>query len=154
MLTSEPTAEMISEWQKLYNENRHKMKPNRKSGLEIDTYFRQKYQYIAINDKDFEVAVTENILLNDFNKLKLKNGESPRIKMYRVDDVYVAIDVISGFFQIESENLTLMSQIYDDLFLFRGLDEMDLENFFLVGQFLRTRCTWRKHRKNPASYTD
>ena len=32
-----------------------------------------------------------------------------------------------------------MAKIYDDLFVFRGLDEKDLENYFLVAQYIECR---------------
>ena len=137
MLISEPTKEMIAEWQKLYNENRHGMKANRKTGIELDKYFCEKYDYQVWDDKNFEIVVMENILLNDYYKDKLGNNQAPFVKTYKVKDVYVGIDTESGYFQIESENMKLMEEIYDDLFLFRGLDECDLNNYFLVAEYVQ-----------------
>ncbi len=137
MLTAEPTKEMIAEWQKLYNENRSNMKANRKTGIELDNYFCEKYDYQVLNDKNFEAVVRENILLNDYYKDKLGDDKGPLIKTYKVKDVYVGIDTESGYFQIESENMKLMEEIYNDLFLFRGLDECDLDNYFLVAEYVQ-----------------
>lgn len=128
---------MILQWKKLYNENRLNMQPNRKSGMEVDTYFRKKYDCNAINDKVFQEIVVENILTNDFYKERLKDGRMLVVRTYAVQDATVGIDIETGFFHVESENLTLVAQIWDDLFLFRGLDEKDLENYFLVAQYLQ-----------------
>ncbi len=38
---------------------------------------------------------------------------------------------------VESLNEEKMKEIYDDLFLYRGLDQKDLENFFLVAEYVR-----------------
>ncbi len=142
MLTAEPTKEMIVEWQKLYNENRSNMKVNRKTGIELEKYFCGKYDYQVLDDKYFETIVMDNILSNDFHKEKLGNSRVPIVKTYKVKDVYVGIDTESGYFQIESENMKLMEEIYDDLFLFRGLDERDLDNYFLVAEYVQilNRC--------------
>ncbi len=56
--------------------------------------------------------------------------------------VYVGIDINSGFFSVESEPIDLSVPIYDDLFLKRGLDEEDLQNYFLVYEYvsLKDKC--------------
>lgn len=137
MQMTKPTKKMIKEWKKIYTENRSVMKPNRKNGVEVNEYFCKKYDYIEIHDKKFEDVVVNNILLNDHNKAKLKGNNIPLVKTYMVKDVYVGIDIQSGFFHIESENMELAEQIYDDMFLFRGLDENDLDNFFLVAEYVQ-----------------
>ncbi|NLE26263.1 MAG: hypothetical protein GX625_13140, partial [Clostridiaceae bacterium] len=48
----------------------------------------------------------------------------------------VGIDLLSGYFQVESGETEQMVPIYDDLFVYRGLDATDLKNFALVGQYL------------------
>ncbi len=64
---------------------------------------------------------------------KLYNENLPSMKANRK----TGIDTESGYFQIESENMKLMEEIYDDLFLFRGLDECDLNNYFLVAEYVQ-----------------
>jgi hypothetical protein len=53
-----------------------------------------------------------------------------------LDDIYVGIDLTSGEFQIECEDINSVIPIYDDLFAFRGLDDDDIQNYFLVAQYL------------------
>lgn len=48
--------------------------------------------------------------------------------------MFVGIDLVSGYFYVEGSE-----EIYDDLFAFRGLDERDLDNFFLVAEYVK--CT-------------
>ncbi len=137
MLTTAPTEEMIAQWKRLHSENRRAMRPNRKSGAELDAYFRGAYACRPCASKKLERVVTETILQNKIYKEKLPQGEQPQVKTYAVEGAYVAIDIASGFFHVESENTALMERIYDDLFVFRGLDEQDLDNYFLVAQYLQ-----------------
>lgn len=136
MLTSKPSKEMILNWQKIYRENYAKLKPNRKSGWEVDEYFKNSYVYKEIQNKTLEEVVLQTILLNDFYREKLPSGKIPKLKTYLTQDIYVGIDTVSGFFHVEGEDTRGVAQIYDDLFLFRGLDEKDLRNYFLTAQYL------------------
>jgi hypothetical protein len=135
MLTSEPTTEMISEWKKIFEKHKGNLMPNRKSGIEVDKYFREKYNFISVKNEDYARIVTRNILENEHSFQKL-GGLSPDIKVYFSDDIYVGIDLISGEFQIECEDVNSIIPIYDDLFVFRGLDNDDIQNYYLVAQYI------------------
>lgn len=54
MLTVEPTSEMLAEWKRIFETHYSEMKPNRKSGAEVDQYFREKYVYQIFNDAAFQ----------------------------------------------------------------------------------------------------
>lgn len=138
MLTSEPTPDMINNWKKIYEDNKERLKPNRKSGSEVDSYFRNKYKPDSFDSEELREIVRENILQNQFNKDKLPQGKLPDIACYKVADgkVLVGIDLVTGFIQVESEDISEMEKIYDDLFVFRGLDEQDLTNYFLAAQYV------------------
>ena len=43
MLTMAPTEEMIAEWKRVFEMYHSSLMPNRKSGEEVDQYFREKY---------------------------------------------------------------------------------------------------------------
>lgn len=45
MLTVEPTSELIAEWKRIFEAHHPAMKPNRKTGAEVDQYFRDKYAH-------------------------------------------------------------------------------------------------------------
>ncbi len=135
MLTREPTKEMIEEWKNIFAAHRHELLPNRKTGVEVDAYFRNKYQYQCFSSPEFTQIIEENIKENDYTRTKLK-GLQPQINTYCVDNVLVGIDLTSGEFHVESEDTEKMTQVYDDLFVFRGLDEYDISNFFLVAEYI------------------
>ena len=139
MLTTKPTAKLIEEWKRIYDENYMKIKPNRRSGTEVNQYFCKKYLPDALTSPKFTEVVKRNILLNESNREKLPPGASPQIVTYKIDNpsVLVGIDLVTGYFHIESENISRMSEIYDDLFVYRGLDEKDIENFVIVAQYIQ-----------------
>lgn len=61
MLTVKPTAEMLAEWKRIFEAHHAAMKPNRKTGTEVDQYFRNKYAHQVFNDAAFQVYMsTEN----------------------------------------------------------------------------------------------
>lgn len=63
--------------------------------------------------------------------------KEPLISTYILDDnLYVGIDLKSGFFQVECEDIKKMTLIWDDLFLTRGLGTDDVNNYFLVAQYI------------------
>ncbi len=124
MLTTEPTPKIIS-------------KPNRRTGNEVDQYFRKKYSYQIFNNAEFQEIAALNITKNEFFRSKLPKDELPNIQSYQTNNVLVAIDLSSGEFHIESKNAEEAAPIYDDLFVYRGLDEEDLKNFFLVAEYVR-----------------
>lgn len=137
MLTAQPTEEMISEWKRIYTANRNAMQPNRRSGQEVDAYFRSKYPFEVIASDGLRDAVYQNIMRNDWFREKLPAGEEPEVRTYRTGDVLAGIDLVTGFFQVECEDAEKMAAIYDDLFVYRGLDAKDLENFYLTAEYIR-----------------
>lgn len=137
MLTKEPTSEMIAEWKRIFEGYHSTLTPNRKSGYEVDSYFREKYSYQLFDDTEFQQIASLNITENDYLKNKLTKGLLPNIQSYQTGNVLVAIDLCTGEFHIESENIEEAIPIYDDLFVYRGLDEEDLKNYFLVAEYVK-----------------
>jgi len=136
MLTTQPTAEMIAEWKRIFELHRFTLTPNRKSGSEVDRYFREKYEHRFFDDAAFREIASLNITENDYFSDKLPKGMLPDIQSYQTGNVLVAIDLCTGEFHIESENVEEVIPIHDDLFVYRGLDEQDLKNFFLVAEYV------------------
>ena len=77
-----------------------------------------------------------NITENDYFKNKLPKDTLPNIQSYQTGNVLVAIDLYTGEFHVESESIEEAISVHDDLFVFRGLDEEDLKNFFLVAEYV------------------
>ena len=137
MLTTEPTQEMIAEWKRIYDAAHESMRPNRKSGVELDEYFREHYSYKVLDDAEFCKMVADEITENSFLFKKLPKGILPDIRCYAVGNVLIGIDLNSGEFHTESEDIDKVIPIHDDLFVFRGLDKDDLKNFFLVAEYVK-----------------
>lgn len=139
MLTSEPTIEMVQKWKLIYNENRNRLTPNRKSGAELNDYFCHKYCFKKFECLTFSDVVKFNIMENEPNREKLPQGVAPQIVTYREkgSSILVGIDLVTGFFHVEGKDINRVAEIYDDLFLFRGLDDKDLKNYFLVAQYIQ-----------------
>lgn len=57
----------------------------------------------------------------------------PNIKSYKTGNALVGIDLSTGEFHIESENIEEVMPLHDDLFVYRGLDEEDLKTSFGCG---------------------
>lgn len=137
MLTIQSTAEMFAEWKRIFEAYHSKMKPNRKSGAEIDQYFREKYVYQIFNDASFRKTVAFNITENEVSHNKLPKGCSPDIQSYKTGNVFVGIDLCTGEFHVEGKNIEEVVLIHDDLFAYRGLDDDDLKNVFLVAEYVK-----------------
>ena len=137
MLTTEPTSEMIAEWKRIFEAHHSTLTPNRKLGHEVDQYFREKYIYKIFNNAEFQKIAMLNILENEFFRNKLPEDTLPNIQSYKTGNVLVAIDLYTGEFHVESERTEEAVQVYDDLFLYRGLDEEDLKNYFLVAEYVK-----------------
>lgn len=154
MLTQEPTPEMIQTWKHIFETHRAGIRPNRKTGAQVDAYFRSNYDYIEIERPSFADTITANILENMYYAAKCPGGKRPVIRTYNTGEVLVGIDLVSGYFQVECEKSEKAVPIYDDLFVYRGLDEIDLTNFFLVAEYVRLtggRCTEKKRMMRDKS---
>ncbi|EAH0494297.1 hypothetical protein D3Y79_15270, partial [Listeria monocytogenes] len=112
MLTKEATPELIKEWQKIYYNHINNLVPNRKTGFEINEYFRKNYSFICVKDKNAKETVIQNIINNESFKEKLSVGEKPKPMTYTIRDsnIFVGIDLISGYFYVEGSE-----DVYDDL---------------------------------------
>ena len=136
MILSELTPEKVAEMKRVYEAHRPLLHPNRKSGAEVDAYFRSSYPYQPLDDYAFQTAAAANIMENEHSCAKLQDGTQPDIQCYRTGDVLVGIDLVSGEFHVEAADMAAATPIYNDLFVFRGLNEDDLKNFVLVAEYL------------------
>ena len=137
MLTRMPDDKMIEEWKVLYAEHRKALKPDRKTGAEIEEYFLSKYEADEYADEEFIEVCRDNITLNPHSRKKLPEGKTPEIHSYITGGVKVGIDLVSGEIHLESDDIMKVVYLYDDLFAYRGLDEDDLDNPFLVAEYVK-----------------
>ena len=129
MITTEVTSEQIENWKKIYSENKNNLVVNRICGKELNEYFVEKYHPI----KEAPSQFVDTVILN-----AKENGEQePIISAYILDgNIYVGIDLNTGFFQVECEDIDKMKIIWDDLFIVRGLSEEDIENYVIAAQYI------------------
>ncbi len=144
------TPEMVAEWKSVFNEYKTRLHPNRKKAADLTAYLEDKYPLAELADEDLKQVVVDNVMLNEFNANKLPAGKKVNPRVFRVlnsvqaqllykqqDDVFkgleivVGIDMETGYFHIEGSSL-----LWDELFAFRGMDEKDLENYYLVAEYI------------------
>ncbi len=144
------TPEMIKEWKKVWNEYKDKLLPNRKSGKEVVEYLKSKYSLEELNDDNAKQVVIKNVLYNKIYRDKLPTGEEPSAvtfivknqangeslyenqdEIFKANKIFVGVELESGFFCVEGR-----SQLWDELYAFRGLDEKDIQNYFCVAEYI------------------
>lgn len=158
MITQELTEAMIEEWKSLWVNYKDKLQPNRKSGGEVLNYLQNRYEVTEFYDKEYQDIITYNIVMNEVHAEKLPANIKPIPKVFfienveknkvlyeqknrdhneEVDDedtkIVVGIDMVSGYYYVEGS-----SYLYDELCAYRGLDEIDLQNYVLVGEYIKS----------------
>ena len=133
MLTHEATRSEIEEWKRIFEEYRGKIRPCRRSGEELAAYLKKRYSAVRTDDREMLAATAGNVLENECYREKLPEGKEPRA------EVFVGLEAETGAFFMESSALSPdeYADLYDEVFFFRGLDEKDLENFFLVAEYVK-----------------
>lgn len=150
MLTKEPVPETVEKWKAIYAEYKMKLYPNRKTALEIIEYLNQKYPLTEQTEEKLKQVVVDNVLLNECYLNKIPNSKMPVGKVFYVENlgsgkhlyemqdvvfkgnkIIVGVELGSAFFMVEGS-----SMLWDEIFAFRGLDEEDLNNFYLVAEYI------------------
>jgi len=150
MIMQETTPEMVEKWKSIFSEYKTKLYPNKKPTLDIIKYIKHKYPLIELADKKWSQIVVDNLLQNECYAEKLPVGKMPVAIVYSVknsgtgkilyekqDDIFNGINIVFGveletaFFTVEGSSL-----LWDELFAFRGLDEVDLNNYYLVAEYI------------------
>ena len=150
MLMHEATPEMIDTWKSVYNENKTRLVPNRKSAQQMIEYLKGKYSVSEITNEKCKQVVLDNVLSNKCHADKLPAGKKPKAVVYIVQNanagtqlyenqdelfkgqsIIVGIELETGFFHVEGS-----SELCDELFAYRGLDKIDLNNFYLVAEYV------------------
>ncbi len=131
MITRPITKKQLAVWQSLWQQRRADMQPNRISGVQLNAYFREKYQPQPFENTAFAEVVRRNI--TEYTGVSI----NPEIVTYQLHDtILIGIDLLTGYFHVESEDTAAMAAIWDDLFVARGLSETDLENYVLTAQYI------------------
>lgn len=150
MLTREVTPEMVLAWKVTFDQYRPQLRQNKKTGLELIAYLQQKYPITELNDERLKQVVVDNVLSNGIHANKVPVGKTPLAKGFIIGDtgagkylyekqdalyagmkIIVGVELGSGYFLVEGSSL-----LWDELFAFRGLDDVDLTNYYLVAEYI------------------
>lgn len=150
MITEQLSQEKIRLYKNLWNEYHTKLKANRKTGEDVMNYLLSKYSLIRIEDNKAEKVVIDNVLQNIVNAEKLPFDKKPdpvafyiekkgngiilfeeQDEIFKGENIFVGIDLSSGYYCVEGSSL-----LWDELCVFQGLDEIDLENYVKVAEYI------------------
>ncbi|MGE5473906.1 MAG: hypothetical protein ACM3UU_06760 [Ignavibacteriales bacterium] len=150
MLMQEATSEMIKEWKVIYDEYKARLYPNKKAALEIIEYLKKKYPVTEQPQEELKQVVLDNVMQNECYSNKLLDGKVPVAKVFYIENsgagqplyekqdvvfkgckIIIGVELETAYFMVEGN-----SMLWDELFAFRGLDEDDLNNFYLVAEYI------------------
>lgn len=153
MLIYEPSEDKLTEWNNIWKEYKGLIKPNRKNGEQLVNYITEKYpvkSISTINEINIFDMVYDEIKGNDYFSWRLPVGKKPVVKAFVIEnrsngsdlyssqdpvfkglEIFVAVDIVTGYYHAEGS-----SRLYDELCAFQGVDEIDLQNPFLVAQYV------------------
>ncbi len=156
MIIKSPSIEMLEEWKAVWMQYKDKLKPNRKSGMELLGYLQDKYILTEIHKKEATDSIIYNITTNKTYAEKLSAGITPIPRTFFLENagngeifyrdenkdpidiwggditrIFVGIDVVTGFFMVEGSTM-----LWDEMCAFLGIDEKDLQNFVRVSEYI------------------
>ena len=150
MLTRKVTPELVNTWKETAKTFRPLLQPNKKTGHEILAYLTGKYPVRELTTDTLRDVVEDNILSNECHARKMPAGTIPEVRgfvientgtgkhLYETQDeifrgraIIGGVELHSGYFMVEGSSL-----LWDELCAFRGLDEDDLENFYMVAEYV------------------
>lgn len=150
MLMEEATPEKINVWKGIWKEYKNILVSNRRTGEELIKYIKERYILRELNNEKAKKVVKNNILKNRVYADKLSESQSPNIltfivenrdegsclyenqdEIYKGTEIFIGVDIESGFFHVEGSSL-----LWDELMVFKGLDEEELQNYFSVAMYI------------------
>lgn len=150
MLTQKVTPELVSSWKETAKTYRPLLQPNKKTGPEILAFLTGKYPVRELTSDALRDVVEDNILSNECHARKMPADTTPAVQgfvmentgtgkhlyenqdeLFRGRAIIGAVELHSGYFMVEGSSL-----LWDELFAFRGLDEEDLGNYYLVAEYV------------------
>lgn len=153
MLRRPATPQDLAEWKETQRTYKACIRPGRKSGAELKQYLLAHYPLAENTSVRAHRVLEQNVLQNPPLAARLPSGAKPepycaivlregtglplyaaQDAMYDGLDIFVGIDLATGYFLVEGSDL-----LWDELFAFRGLDEADLENAYLVAEYVACR---------------
>lgn len=158
MITNAPTIEMLEDWKSVWMQYKDVLKPNRRSGMELLEYLQNKYILAEIYEKEATDSIIHNVTMNKVYAEKLPAGIIPVPRAFILENtgngeifyrdenkdpidiwgrditrIFVGIDEVTGFFTVEGSTM-----LWDEMCVFRGIDEKDLRNFVCVSEYINS----------------
>lgn len=150
MLNQKVTPEMVRAWKGTCETYRPQLSPNKKTGPEILAYLTGKYPVKELPVDSISEVISDNVLLNECYARKMPAGKTPDATGFLIENtgagkhlyenqdeffkgisIIAGVEIHSGYFMVEGSSL-----LWDELFAFRGLDEDDLANYYLVAEYV------------------
>ncbi|MCK9632537.1 MAG: hypothetical protein M0R30_12975 [Methanoregula sp.] len=150
MLARKVTPELVRQWKEEAEAFCPRLSPNKKTGPEILAYLTGKYPVRELTTDSLRDVVKDNILSNECHARKMPAGTMPEVsgfvidntgtgkhlyenqdEMFRGRTIVAAVELHSAYFMVEGSSL-----LWDELCAFRGLDEEDLANYYLVAEYV------------------
>ncbi|WP_270563236.1 hypothetical protein [Clostridium beijerinckii] len=75
-----------------------------------------------------EPSVVTFVIENKDNGMFLYENQE---EIFKGNNVFVAVNLESGFFCVEGSSL-----LWDELYVFQGLDEKDIQNYLCVAEYI------------------
>lgn len=150
MLISPPTPEMIAHWQSVFKTYQSRLVPNKKSTEQVIAYLAQHYPLEVVDSAAALAVVTGNITGNPPFAEKCPPGRPLRPVVFQIprqghgarlyeqrEALYGDAPIMVG---LEHETAFVMVEgsgdLADQLVAFAGLDQADLNNYYLVANYI------------------
>lgn len=143
--------EEIAEWKITYEKYRPYLSPNRKPVSEAIAYLADRYPVRELTDPKLLELISAVLTQNKYYAQKLEDAE-PRARLlvlendgaavrlyrdrapvYQDSPILIGLEEVSGYLSVEG-----CDELADEMTAFLGLDEQDLDNFFLVANYIRS----------------
>lgn len=147
-----PSISEIAEWKITYEKYRPYLSPNRKTPEDALEYLRDRYTLQEHDSPKVRAMIGLVLLQNKYYAQKMPEGAEPLgrlfeivnegagAKLYRRRDpayagapIYVSVEEQSGYVSVEG-----CDELSDELTAFLGLDAYDIDNFYLVANYIRS----------------
>ncbi|MEG0526987.1 MAG: hypothetical protein RR531_05670 [Longicatena sp.] len=144
------TKEDVQSWKEIFEQYHRLITPSRKSAREMIAYLQEKYGCISFENEEWQQAIQKEVLMNEHNLEKVQPNTPMCVQLYQLEDnasshhvfeqraevfkeseIFVGVEMNSGYLHIEGSDV-----LYDELFVYQGLDEQDIKNPFLVAQYV------------------
>jgi hypothetical protein len=149
---------MVEEWKQIFRQYGARLAPNRKTGAEVLRYLKDKYPLEESEDDRWKRVTLGNMMQNRRFAEKQPAGKAARTAVFHVlntgsgktlykkqdgpfkgQAITVGVESRTGAFHVEGSSL-----LWDEIFAYRGLDEQDLQSFYMVAEYVNCLKRFKK----------